>query len=86
MQEKQIEEICVNNLGLMKKIMSKKVNNNDFIFENYSKEGINYESEGISSFPVSEVGMRLKKINKIFEQQKLKKHLAIIADSEKSLK
>ncbi len=32
LEEQKVEELCVNNLGLMKKIMAKKVANNDWIF------------------------------------------------------
>jgi hypothetical protein len=32
LEEKKVEDICMNNLGLMKKVMAKKVCNNDWIF------------------------------------------------------
>ncbi len=53
----------MNNLGLMKKIMSKKVNNNDFIFENYSKIDEKY-SNVVKTFPMSKVSERFSEVLK----------------------
>jgi hypothetical protein len=53
LEGQKIEEICVNNLELMKKIMAKKVANNDWIFENYSES--NYTNESSFGFPAEKV-------------------------------
>lgn len=54
LQEKKIEEVIVSNLGLMKKIMSKKVNNNDYIYENYENNH-NTNSTMFNTFSTSKI-------------------------------
>jgi hypothetical protein len=53
LEGQKIEEICANNLELMKKIMAKKVANNDWIFENYSES--NFTNESSFGFPAEKV-------------------------------
>ena len=42
----------------MKKIMNKKVNNNDFIFENYSQVNKKYLTERETAFPVNKFNQK----------------------------
>ncbi len=48
----------------MKKIMSKKVNNNDFIFENYSKIHEKDSNAVVKTFPVSKVSEKFNEVLK----------------------
>ena len=52
--------MCVANLGLMKKMMSKKVNNNDFIYENYSSNNTKVLiNQSVKTYPVEKIREKL---------------------------
>lgn len=52
--------MCVANLGIMKKIMGKKVNNNDFIYENYSSNNTKVLiNQPVIIYPVEKIREKL---------------------------
>ena len=62
LEQQKVEETCKNNLGLMKKIMMKKVANNDWIFDNYSNN--NFINESTSAFPVLKIAKQYQEVLK----------------------
>lgn len=64
--------MCVANLGIMKKIMGKKVNNNDFIYENYSSNNTKVLiNQPVIIYPVEKIREKLLLVLKIIEEIKI---------------
>lgn len=76
MEGQKVEEICVSNLELMKKIMAKKVANNDWIFENYSEA--NFTQESSLRFPAEKVSKQYQEVLTKIQENRIAGQLELV--------